>query len=636
MNNSLCHRLLTALLLGLCLVCTGQGWATTRDLVTERAWLEDPTGAMSWQDVQQSNDWHIETRSKVISRGYGSSPIWFRLRIDPVASGLPSNATLKMRIRPSYLDELVLFDPLQSPAEQAARGDLQARTDSVEPRPSWSYSLPAGQSSRYVWVRLKTTSTRLAHIEVMDEAAMQRSNMRIEHIGALYLGTLFVFVVWGTFQLVFQRDWLSLTFVVYQITALLFGISFLGYSHLYASQWLSPKALNLCMNVLGILSTYMVFIFSNQLMGTFRAYTWRKVLNGSLHLVFAVSFLLLANDQIRTALQVNMSIIFVLPIMQWLIAVFTPIDRHAVDKAKIPKSAAVTYFSVSLAIALLASMPALNLVPATEISHYVVSLYSVCSGLMMMMILQYRSIQNIKEHSRLTAQTLQAQQRAEQEKQFRQETERLLAMLGHELKTPLSTLMLQVNDPQIPPQLSRGLGNAVMDMNHVIERTIQAGHLEQDNLDIRRVSCDLPDWLLSLVDSLPESNRVQTEIAPGTHKPLETDVYLLTIIVRNLLDNALKYSPVASVVSAQLRQSVNPAEWRLTISNRPGRAGWPEASKVFEKYYRSPAANYRSGTGLGLFLIKSLADKLGYRVEYQPNEHSIVFHLVIPVASQAH
>ena len=110
-----------------------------------------------------------------------------------------------------------------------------------------------------------------------------------------------------------------------------------------------------------------------------------------------------------------------------------------------------------------------------------------------------------------------------------------------------------------------------------------------------------------------------------------TDVYLLSSIVRNLLDNALKYSPAGSRVSAHLHKSIQPAEWHFTVSNRPGRAGWPDASRVFDKYYRSPAASYRSGTGLGLFLIKSLAERLDYRIEYLPNEHSIVFHLTIPI-----
>lgn len=619
----------------LVLLALHSGAARAGDLVIERAWLEDKTGTMGWQEAMQSTEWRTETRHTVINRGYGSSPVWYRLRIDPSRSGLPPEAKLKMRIRPAYLDALTLFDPLQTPAQQPTIGDHQIRSESAELGPFWGYDLPAGHGSRDVWVRLQTTSTRMAHIEVMDETAMQRSNVRIEHFGALYLSVLFVFIAWGGFQLLFQRDRLSLLFVAYQISALLFGLCLLGYANLYASPWWAPRTIDLFMNVTGVGSTYVVFLFSNQLMSVLRAYPWRRVLNGVLHLLFLVCFGLIAGGHVRTALQINMSVIFFLPILHWLIAVFTPIDRSSSEKEKLPKAGVIAYFTISLVIALLASMPALNLVPATEISHYVVSLYSVCSGLMMMMILQYRSIQNIKEHSQLTAQTEQAHRQARQERAFRQETEKLLAMLGHELKTPLSTLMLQVNNPMIPQPLARGLGSAIMDMNHVIERTIQVDHLERKKHPILTSDCDFPQWLHSLIASQAESDRVQTHISPLPHPTLRTDTHLLTIMVRNLLDNALKYSPEGSLVSAQLRQLVHPAEWQLTISNLPGRAGWPESDKVFEKYYRNPAASYRSGTGLGLFLIKSLADQLGYRIEYRPNAHSVVFHLVIPIQTPA-
>ncbi len=70
------------------------------------------------------------------------------------------------------------------------------------------------------------------------------------------------------------------------------------------------------------------------------------------------------------------------------------------------------------------------------------------------------------------------------------------------------------------------------------------------------------------------------------------------------------------------------------ISNPPGRAGWPDASRLFEKYYRSPAATYRSGTGLGLYLVKALATRLGYDLTYCPSSEAIVFKLTLPIVDE--
>lgn len=612
------------------LLMASQANARSVELITERASLEDRSGSMTWREVQQSGDWQIKTNSPVMSLGYGSSPVWFRLRIDPTLADLPADAKLLMRIRPSYLDELILFDPLQTPAQQPAIGDSQPQHDSAEPSSSLSYSLPAGTQSRYVWLRLSATSTRLAHFEVMDELSMRQSNRRIEHFGALYLSVLFVFIVWGMLQLTVRTDRLTVTFVFYQISALLFGACLFGYASLYAEKWLPPIAIDKATSILAVLSTFFVFIFSSQLLDTLKKNRWKSVYNLTVQLAFLACIVLIATEQVRTALQLNMSIIFLLPMIHLLIAVLSPQNRQVRGQQKIPKFATVTYFSVTLVITLLASLPALNLAPATELSHYVVSFYSVCSGLLMMMVIQYRSVQNIKERSLLSAQAQQANQQAEQERHFRQETEQLLNMLGHELKTPLSTMLLQVNDPLIPTALSRNLGAAVSDLAHVIERTVQVGQLDHKKIELHQVDCDFPDFLKNLIANMPEANRIQTEIGHLHTNTLKTDVYLLNIVIRNLLDNALKYSPGSSLISAQLRQSIQPPEWQLTVSNRPGRAGWPDVSKVFERYYRSPAAHYRSGTGLGLFLIHSLTERLGGRVEYQPNEHSIVFHLTVP------
>jgi signal transduction histidine kinase len=601
------------------------------DLIVERAWLEDKGGKLSWEQVQQSGDWHIEPDSPVINRGYGANPIWFRLRIDPTLGPIAPHAKLMMRVRPSYLDELVLFDPLQAPAEQHAVGDHHARLAVAEHTSSHSYLLPAGTQSRYVWVRLSTTSTRMAHFEVMEESIMRQSNIRIEHFSALYLSVLFVFIVWGLFQLTIKYDRLIINFVAYQTTALLFGACLLGYASLYLEPWFAPKTLDKMMNVLAIASTYMVTLFSQQILETHEKYRWRRLFEMGLHMTFFTCFALLGLDQIRLAAQLNMSIIFFVPMYYFWVAIFTPQKQTLTASQKIPKWVILPYLGITLSITLLASLPALNLAGAAPISHYVVSFYSVCSGLMMMAVIQYRTVRNIKERSRLFAVAKQADLQAEHERMHRKETEQLLVMLGHELKTPLSTLLLQANDPQIPKAVSKGLGAAVSDMSHVIERTIQVGQLDHRKLEVQALACDLPGLISDLVQSLPESDRVELQIAPTGDRHLMTDVYLLSSIVRNLLDNALKYSLAGSRVSAHLHKSIQPAEWHFTVSNRPGRAGWPDASRVFDKYYRSPAASYRSGTGLGLFLIKSLAERLDYRIEYIPNEHSIVFHLTIPI-----
>jgi signal transduction histidine kinase len=68
----------------------------------------------------------------------------------------------------------------------------------------------------------------------------------------------------------------------------------------------------------------------------------------------------------------------------------------------------------------------------------------------------------------------------------------------------------------------------------------------------------------------------------------------------------------------------------LRVSNAPGVAGLPDADQVFAKYYRSPAAQRQSGTGLGLFLSHNLAQQIGAELRYQPTDSLIQFELWLP------
>jgi signal transduction histidine kinase len=69
----------------------------------------------------------------------------------------------------------------------------------------------------------------------------------------------------------------------------------------------------------------------------------------------------------------------------------------------------------------------------------------------------------------------------------------------------------------------------------------------------------------------------------------------------------------------------------IEVINPPGPSGWPEADKLFEKYYRSPHARRQAGTGLGLFLARQLARVMGGNVEYEPQDGCIRFVVRIPL-----
>src|SRR5690606_22717623 len=91
------------------------------------------------------------------------------------------------------------------------------------------------------------------------------------------------------------------------------------------------------------------------------------------------------------------------------------------------------------------------------------------------------------------------------------------------------------------------------------------------------------------------------------------DPELYGVIVANLVDNAVKYAAPDSRIEVRLyrEQHARGARVCLVVRNAIGRAGVPDPERVFQKYYRSEAAKSVPGTGLGLYLVKSVAALLG-------------------------
>ena len=94
------------------------------------------------------------------------------------------------------------------------------------------------------------------------------------------------------------------------------------------------------------------------------------------------------------------------------------------------------FLSVLIGMALL---PALGLVRGKEVSLYVIQLHGLISALLILLILQYRSyvLQRLQRETALQLERTRLE--VSKEREIREENDKLLAMLAHELKTPLAT-----------------------------------------------------------------------------------------------------------------------------------------------------------------------------------------------------
>lgn len=119
---------------------------------------------------------------------------------------------------------------------------------------------------------------------------------------------------------------------------------------------------------------------------------------------------------------------------------------------------------------------------------------------------------------------------------------------------------------------------------------------------------------------------------------IRSDQQLISIIVQNLMDNALKYSLDQSLVSVTVKAQFSQGQpgVSIAVTSQVGPAGRPDPARVFQKYYRSTKAQRISGSGLGLPLSFGLAQLLGGWLRLEAPESEAVdapvcFVLWLPV-----
>ena len=605
--------------------------ARAQDHIVARAFFEDHSAL---QTIESVRDASFIPFAGVLSQGYGAAPVWIRLRLDPSVSGASAETPLYLRVRPAYLDDLQIYDPLIGFDSPMFTGDRVPLTKSSEPATAFVLRLSAGPAARDIFIRLASTSTRLAHFEVLTATELRRDTSRLDHLGAIYLTIIGVFLLWGVVQLFSRPNVLLVTFVVFQACTFVFSLGMLGYVRFYLSEHLSSAWIDFSTSLPAVAATGAVMFFCVQLLKEISDYPWYRRVEQLILISYAGLMALMLIGVVRPILAINMAMVLIVPITVLILSLL--VRRSVVrpqgsdpPQAQLPGFVVVGFFAISCLFTLMTALPALGLLPGAEISLYIVLFYALTSGVLMVSVLYYRGLILLRRQTALASEAGNQRLRAEQERKSRLERERLLAMLGHELKTPLATMRMLLMDREIPEKTAQRIQSSVTDMAHVVERTVQTSQVEDGAIEVHMANCEVVTLVGDLLKTMPGHGRLELVHAEGATLGTRTDPYLLQVILRNLLDNALKYSAADAPVRIVI-DSVNAAnKWNITVSNRPGHAGWPDRQKVFEKYYRSPTASHRSGSGLGLYMIQGLARTLRGRLVYEPDAQWVRFRLEV-------
>jgi hypothetical protein len=218
---------ITARLVLLCMLALALP-ALAQDRIVERAIYEDPTAAMDFSQVREQA---FTPFTGTLSLGYSPAAFWVRLHIEP-GPGRPDEPLI-LRIRPSYLDEIRLYDPQYQSLASEVTGDYYPVNRDTYHSLNLNLTVPQGDRPRDIWLRLASTSTLLFQVQAMNQAEALRQDRLQEIPYSLFLATLALLVLWGALQWLIRHDRLLLLFTLKQLAGLIYMLGNLGYARLF-------------------------------------------------------------------------------------------------------------------------------------------------------------------------------------------------------------------------------------------------------------------------------------------------------------------------------------------------------------------------------------------------------------------
>lgn len=612
-------------------VVTGLTQAQTLNI--DRAYWIDTSETARIEDVHHQI---FDAAPNILALGYSSAATWLRLTIPP-----QYQKHWLLTVRPGHLDSIQLFTPVTPTHSESngwllrEQGDRFAFVDRERADLTYSFALSLSSSAdTVVYLRLQTSSTQALSVQVQSMTELEEQEKRIYLGVGLYSGLGLLLGFFSAFRFVITKDRLWGINGLSQLASVALVLMYLGFWSKYVTPD-NPVWGDVGTSVLICVHLFVVLWYYREFGLDFQAPRWLMWGLSLCLLALPLQLWAIAHEHTRWAMQLNANLVLLRTfggfVVAWLFVIQDPLLRWMVRFA---------HLSMSV-YGLIFILPILGYGEMNEWHLYPPMMITFFSAVMQYLVLNRRDWLANRERFQLRQRIRQAEQELVWEQQRLAQSASFMGMLLHELKNPLASIRLSAlnvmegRSPSSTEQhlrLSRIL-QSVDGIDAVLERCRQVDQLEQGQWAVvQKQTHDVVALLHVWQMDWPQGHRLHT-VMP-THLYADVDAGLLKTMISNLIDNALAYSPPESVVTLTV-QKITPQRtpwFVLSVSNDIGKAGVPDAQKVFTKYYRAAAAHQRTGSGLGLFLVKNLAEMADGHLLYRVSSSGqVVFELHLPL-----
>ena len=254
----------------------------------------------------------------------------------------------------------------------------------------------------------------------------------------------------------------------------------------------------------------------------------------------------------------------------------------------------------------------------------------------------------------------------EQERELERRRMEFFAAASHELKTPVTILKGQIEGMEqnvgVYKDRDKYLARArevTVTLQNMVQEILMISKMESCGFSLKKKELDLAELVrLQLADltELFEQKNMKLEITLPDQCLCRVDPALMETVLRNVLVNAVRYSPEKERIRVNLykeiqeiscegclRGSGNPVDAkektqghktvRLEVENTGVHIEDAELSRVFDAFYRVDSSRNRKsgGSGLGLYIVRQILEQHGAGYELRNTDNGVLFRMKLPL-----
>jgi two-component system sensor histidine kinase QseC len=185
---------------------------------------------------------------------------------------------------------------------------------------------------------------------------------------------------------------------------------------------------------------------------------------------------------------------------------------------------------------------------------------------------------------------------------------------SHELRTPLAGLLTQIQvaqkatDPQMRDQALQKAQQAVSRMTHTVQQLLTLSRVQHQQAGIAKQSVDVNEALIEVISDLDHAardKRIDIELQGEPGLLIDANPQLFQVLIRNLIDNAIKYSPIEGHIKVVCSREKN--RLQLTVDDSGPGVADDDYQRITQRFYRCvETANSVEGSGLGLSIVQRI------------------------------